>query len=85
MRLQFARFSEEACSHVYTSSNRAHDSFQNIQKNLKIVDELKAIAEQKKITAAQLSLAWVGSLGSHVIVIPGSSYVFCRLFFLAHT
>jgi len=48
-------------------------SEENIKKNLKIVDELKAIAEKKKITAAQLSLAWVGSLGSHVIVVPGSS------------
>jgi len=48
-------------------------SEENIQHNLKIVDELKAIAEKKGITPAQLSLAWIGALGSHIISIPGSS------------
>jgi len=51
----------------------ARFSEENIQHNLKIVDEMKAIAEKKGITTAQLALAWIGALGSHVITIPGSS------------
>ncbi|KAH8117321.1 aldo/keto reductase [Phellopilus nigrolimitatus] len=41
--------------------------------NFAIVEGLKAIAEKKGITAAQLCIAWVGSLGSHVVPLPGSS------------
>lgn len=49
-------------------------SEQNIDKNVKIVEELTKIAERKEITPAQLCLAWVRYLGSHVIPIPGSSH-----------
>jgi pyridoxine 4-dehydrogenase len=38
-------------------------------------DTLSTIANRKGITLAQLSIAWVGSLGDHVIPIPGSSNV----------
>ena len=44
--------------------------------NLALVDALRAIAERKGITPAQLCIAWVGSLGPKVIPLPGSSYVF---------
>ncbi|KAG9002790.1 hypothetical protein FRB94_004736 [Tulasnella sp. JGI-2019a] len=40
--------------------------------NQKIVNALMAIAEKKNVTAAQLCLAWVASLGSQVVSIPGS-------------
>ncbi|KAI0945772.1 hypothetical protein AcW1_001915 [Taiwanofungus camphoratus] len=43
------------------------------KQNLVIVNTLKAIAAKKQVTPAQLSIAWVGSLGQHVIPIPGSS------------
>ena len=33
----------------------------------------KAIAEKKGISNAQLAIAWVSSLGSNVIPLPGSS------------
>ncbi|TDL26314.1 aldo/keto reductase [Rickenella mellea] len=46
---------------------------ENLKHNLTIVDALKAIAERHKVTPAQLSIAWVSSLGKHVIPIPGSS------------
>jgi len=49
-------------------------SEENIQHNVKIVEELTAIANRKGITPAKLSLAWVRYLGSHVISIPGSSH-----------
>ena len=38
-----------------------------------LVEYLKAIAEKKNITPAQLCIAWVGSLGEKVIPLPGSS------------
>ncbi|KAI0733041.1 aldo/keto reductase [Fomitopsis betulina] len=44
-----------------------------IKHNLKLVDELKAIATKKGCTPGQLSIAWVGSLGPKVIPLPGSS------------
>ncbi|KAH9951869.1 aldo/keto reductase [Amylocystis lapponica] len=46
---------------------------ENLAHNLAFVNALVAIAERKRITPAQLSLAWVASLGSHVLPMPGSS------------
>ncbi|KAL6300909.1 aldo/keto reductase [Sparassis latifolia] len=46
---------------------------ENLAHNLTLVDALKAIAEKKGVTPAQLSLAWVCSLGPHIVPIPGSS------------
>ncbi|KAG9308800.1 NADP-dependent oxidoreductase domain-containing protein [Chiua virens] len=48
---------------------------ENIQHNLAIADTLTEFAKKKKITPAQLCVAWVGSLGTHVIPLPGSSHV----------
>ncbi|KAF8753964.1 Aldo kereductase [Rhizoctonia solani] len=45
----------------------------SFKKNVKLVDALKALAEKKGVTTAQLSLAWVSSLGHHVVPIPGST------------
>ena len=45
----------------------------NIGHNLQLVDGLTIIANRKGITVAQLSIAWVGALGSHIIPLPGSS------------
>jgi len=47
---------------------------ENFKHNLAIVDALQAIAAKKNATAAQLCLAWVASLGPHVVPIPGSSH-----------
>lgn len=47
---------------------------ENLKHNLAIADGLTAIAQAKGITPAQLCLAWVCSLGSHVVPIPGSSH-----------
>ncbi|KAH7915005.1 NADP-dependent oxidoreductase domain-containing protein [Hygrophoropsis aurantiaca] len=46
---------------------------ENMKHNMAIVDGLTAIAKRKGITAAQLCIAWVASLGDHVIPLPGSS------------
>ncbi|KAH9004089.1 aldo/keto reductase [Lactarius hatsudake] len=48
---------------------------ENIGHNLQLVDSLASIATRKGITLAQLSIAWVGALGDHIIPLPGSSNV----------
>ncbi|KAF8610055.1 aldo keto reductase [Ceratobasidium sp. AG-I] len=48
-------------------------SEENLEKNKKSAEALAEIAKNKNITLAQLSLAWVSSLGPHVMPIPGSS------------
>ncbi|KAF8311590.1 aldo/keto reductase [Clavulina sp. PMI_390] len=42
-------------------------------KNKKIVDAISALAKKKGITNAELCIAWVRSLGPHVIPMPGSN------------
>ncbi|KAJ7628794.1 aldo/keto reductase [Roridomyces roridus] len=48
-------------------------SDENIDHNLRMVEEILAIAENKGVTPAQLCIAWVAALGPHVIPLPGSS------------
>lgn len=45
------------------------------ENNVAIVNELAALAQKKNVSPAQFSIAWVSSLGSHVVPLPGSSYV----------
>jgi pyridoxine 4-dehydrogenase len=45
----------------------------NMKHNFAIVDALAEIARRKNVTPAQLCIAWVASLGKHVIPLPGSS------------
>jgi aryl-alcohol dehydrogenase-like predicted oxidoreductase len=40
--------------------------------NLKLVSNLEGIAHEKKVTVAQLALAWVLSRGADVVPIPGT-------------
>ncbi|KAH9991765.1 aldo/keto reductase [Russula vinacea] len=56
---------------------REYSRFQdeNMNHNLKLVETLTTIANRKGITVAQLSIAWVGALGDHVIPLPGSSNI----------
>ncbi|TFK89520.1 aldo/keto reductase [Polyporus arcularius HHB13444] len=46
---------------------------ENLKANLAITEALKGVAARKGITPAQLSIAWVASLGPHMIPLPGSS------------
>ena len=48
---------------------------ENFAKNVALVDHLKALAERKGCTAAQLSLAWLLARHDDVIPIPGTSNV----------
>jgi aryl-alcohol dehydrogenase-like predicted oxidoreductase len=45
---------------------------ENMQKNLKVVDRIKEIAGEKKITPSQLALAWVLAQGNDMVPIPGT-------------
>ncbi|KAG8947854.1 hypothetical protein FRC04_010212 [Tulasnella sp. 424] len=60
---------------AFIDLNRLRLHIQNVVHNQQIVDALAAIAEKKGLTTAQLSLAWVSSLGLHIVPIPGSSKV----------
>jgi len=54
-----------------------HPRFQgeNFRKNLKLVDEVEAIAKEKGCTTAQLALAWVLAQGDDIVPIPGTKHV----------
>jgi aryl-alcohol dehydrogenase-like predicted oxidoreductase len=57
---------------------RAHNPrFQegNIESNLELVDRIAEIAAEKKVTSAQLALAWVLAQGEEVVPIPGTTSV----------
>ncbi len=47
-------------------------SGENLAKNALLVDALSAVAKDKGVSVAQLSLAWVLSRGSDVVPIPGT-------------
>lgn len=50
-------------------------SKENFPKNLKLVDEINAIAKKKGCTASQLTLAWLLAQGNDIIPIPGTTRV----------
>jgi aryl-alcohol dehydrogenase-like predicted oxidoreductase len=45
---------------------------ENFAKNLELVEQVKAIATEKGITAGQLSLAWLLAQGDYIVPIPGT-------------
>jgi len=45
---------------------------ENLDRNLKVIERLKQIAEEKKITPSQLALAWVLAQGDDMVPIPGT-------------
>jgi aryl-alcohol dehydrogenase-like predicted oxidoreductase len=53
---------------------RASPRFQgeNLEKNLQLVDRVKAMAAEKGVTVSQLALAWVLARGDDVVPIPGT-------------
>jgi aryl-alcohol dehydrogenase-like predicted oxidoreductase len=54
-----------------------HPRFQgeNFQRNLDLVERVRAIAEEKGCTPGQLALAWVLSRGEDIVPIPGTKHV----------
>ena len=45
---------------------------ENFAKNLELADRVRAMADEKGITASQLALAWVLAQGDDVVPIPGT-------------
>jgi aryl-alcohol dehydrogenase-like predicted oxidoreductase len=45
---------------------------ENFQVNLRLLDEVKALAAAKGVTPSQLALAWVLAKGSYIVPIPGT-------------
>jgi aryl-alcohol dehydrogenase-like predicted oxidoreductase len=48
-------------------------SKENFPKNLKLADQLSAIAKKKDVTPAQLTLAWLMAQGQDIFPIPGTT------------
>jgi aryl-alcohol dehydrogenase-like predicted oxidoreductase len=46
---------------------------ENFQQNLKLVNAIEALAQQKRCSPAQLALVWLLSRGTDVVAIPGST------------
>ncbi|GAA4447593.1 aldo/keto reductase [Actinokineospora soli] len=47
----------------------------NFERNLAIVDALRALADKRGVTPGQLALAWVHSRGGDVVPIPGTKRI----------
>jgi len=45
---------------------------ENFEKNLALVQQVKAIAQEKNITASQLAIAWLLAQGDYIVPIPGT-------------
>jgi aryl-alcohol dehydrogenase-like predicted oxidoreductase len=60
-----------------TDARRTHPRFQgdNLAANVRLADGVKALAQRKGCTPAQLALAWLLSRGEDVIPIPGTKRV----------
>lgn len=59
---------------VATDRRHAHPRFQdgNFERNLALLEPLKAIAAEKNATAGQIALAWVLAQGDDIVPIPGT-------------
>jgi aryl-alcohol dehydrogenase-like predicted oxidoreductase len=47
---------------------------ENFEKNLRLVDEINAVARDKRCTPSQLALAWVLAQGDDIVPIPGTKH-----------
>lgn len=56
---------------------RRHPRFhpENLARNVRLVEELEAMARGQGVTAAQLALAWILAQGEDIVPIPGTSHV----------
>ncbi|MBN3063469.1 aldo/keto reductase [Pectobacterium aquaticum] len=47
-------------------------SGENFGKNLRLVEKINQLAQEKQVTPSQLALAWVLAQGEHIVPIPGT-------------
>jgi aryl-alcohol dehydrogenase-like predicted oxidoreductase len=66
---------------IHSPEDLAEDDFrrenprfqgENFSRNLELVERVRAMADEKGVTASQLALAWVLSRGDDVVPIPGT-------------
>jgi len=67
---RFQRFEDLPADDYRRNSPRFQG--ENFARNLKLVDELRAMAEAAGCTPAQLALAWVLAQGEDIVAIPGA-------------
>ena len=48
---------------------------QNLKVNLELAARVRELAQERKITPAQLALSWVLHRGEHIVPIPGTKHV----------
>jgi aryl-alcohol dehydrogenase-like predicted oxidoreductase len=48
---------------------------ENFNKNLELVKEIESMAQDKRVTPAQLALAWVLAQGEDIVPIPGTKHI----------
>lgn len=58
----------------YRASNPRFQG-ENFQKNLDLVDQVRAVAESKGCTPSQLAIAWVLAQGKDIVPIPGTKRI----------
>jgi aryl-alcohol dehydrogenase-like predicted oxidoreductase len=60
-----------------TDRRRRHPRFhpENLAQNVKLVEELEAMARGQGVTSAQLALAWMLAQGEDIVPIPGTNHV----------
>ncbi len=58
-----------------TDYRRANPRFQaeNFYRNLELVREIETLAKERKVTPAQLALAWIVAQGGDIVPIPGTT------------
>ncbi len=54
---------------------RTNPRFENIDENLRIVEEVQSVAGEVGATAAQVAIAWVLAQGDDIVPIPGTKRV----------
>ena len=56
---------------------RRHPRFspENLARNVKLVEDLEAVARAKGAAPAQIALAWIIAQSDYIVPIPGTSYV----------
>ncbi len=69
---RFQRFEDLPEGDFRRNSPRFHG--ENFQKNLQLLDRVKAIASEKGVTPGQLALAWLLAQGEGIVPIPGTKH-----------
>ena len=54
---------------------RSNPRFENLEENLRIVDEVQSVADEVGATAAQVAISWVLAQGDDIVPIPGTKRV----------